>query len=63
MLLKLIKKNQQQDTGKFYLCVKDPFESKYQMLIDGREKIGTKKLKNSKSFIDYQKQSMMSMKI
>ena len=32
---------------------KDPFELKYQLLINGRKKIGTKKLKNPKAFIDY----------
>ena len=36
-----------------YLHVKDPFESKYQLLINKREKIGIKKLKNPKAFIDY----------
>ena len=37
---------------KFNYAVKDPFESKYQLLINGREKVGIKKLKNSKEFID-----------
>ena len=41
------------DTGKIYLFVKDPFESKYQILINQREKVAIKKLKNSKVFIDY----------
>ena len=35
-----------------YLYVKDPFESKHQLLTNGREKIGIKKLDNSKAFID-----------
>ena len=35
-----------------YLNVKDPFESKNQVLIDGREKVRIKKLKNPKPFID-----------
>ena len=52
MLLNLIK-NQQPDIDKIYLYVKDPFESKYQLLINGREKVGIKKLKNLKTFIDY----------
>ena len=30
-----------------------PFESKYQQFINGREKVGIKKLKNPKAFIDY----------
>ena len=36
-----------------YLYVKDSFESKYQLFINGREKVGIKKLKNSKTVIDY----------
>ena len=35
------------------LYVKDPFKSKYQLLINGREKIGIENLKNLKAFIDY----------
>ena len=49
---KLIK-NQGPDTGKIYLYVKEAFESKYQLLINGREKVGIKRLKNPKAFIDY----------
>ena len=41
------------DIGKIYLYVKDPFESKYQLLINGQEKVGKKNLKNPKAFIDY----------
>ena len=52
MLLNLIK-NQGPDIDKVYLYFKDPFESKYQFVINGREKVGTKKLKNPKTFIDY----------
>ena len=29
------------------------FESKYQLLINGKEKLGIEKLKNLKAFIDY----------
>ena len=36
-----------------YLYVKDPFESKYQLLINEREKVGIENLKNPKEFIDY----------
>ena len=39
--------------GKIYLNVKDPFESKYQLLINGRDNGGIKKLKTPKAFIDY----------
>ena len=51
-LLNLIKK-QRPDIDKIYLYVKDPFESKYQLLINGREKVGIENLKNPKAFIDY----------
>ena len=46
-------KDQQTDTETIYLYVNDPFESKYQLLNNGKEKIGIKKLKNSKAFIFY----------
>ena len=51
MLLNLIK-YQQLDIDKVYLYVKDPLESKYQLLINGREKVGRENLKNPKAFID-----------
>ena len=44
MLLNLIK-HQRQDVDKIYLYIKDPFETKYQLLIKGREKVGIKNLK------------------
>ena len=40
------------DIDIIYLYVKDPFESKYQLLINEREKIGIKKTKNLKASID-----------
>ena len=46
-------KHQRLAIDKIYLYVKDPFESKHQLLINEREKVGIKKLKNSKTFIDY----------
>ena len=52
MLLNLIK-HQRPDIDKIYLYVKNPFESKYQLLIKGREKVGIETLKNSKAFIEY----------
>ena len=52
MLLDLIK-HQEPDIDKIYLYVKDPFELKYQLLINGREKVGVEILKNPKAFIDY----------
>ena len=36
-----------------YLYVKDPLESKYQLLDNGREDVGNEILKNPKAFIDY----------
>ena len=51
MLFNLIK-NQRPDIDKIYLYVKNPFESKYQLLINGRQKVRIKKL-NPKVFIDY----------
>ena len=47
------KKNLQADIDKIYLHIKDPFESQYQFFINGREKVGIKKLKNPKALIDY----------
>ena len=38
-LLNLIK-HRLSDFDKFHLCVKDPFESNYQLLINGRENVG-----------------------
>ena len=52
MLLSLIK-NQRPDIDIVYLHVKDPFKSKYQLLINGRQEVGIKRLKNPKAFIDY----------
>ena len=52
VLLNLIK-HQRPDIDKIYLCVKDPFESKYQLLINGRQKVGIENLRNPKAFIDY----------
>ena len=40
-LLNLI--NKQPDIDKIYLCAKDPYEAKYQYLINIREKVGLKR--------------------
>ena len=50
-------KHQRPDIGNTYLFVKIPFKSKYQSLINGREKSGTKKLKSLKAFTDYSQKS------
>ena len=46
-------KHQRPDIDKIYLYVKDPFESKYKLLVNGREKVEIRKLKNPKAFTDY----------
>ena len=52
VLLNLIK-HQRPDIDKIYLNVKNPFGTKYQLLINGRKKVGVKTLKNPKVLIDY----------
>ena len=54
LLLNLIK-HQRLGIDTIHLYIKDPFESKYQLLINGRVKVGIKTLKNPKAFIDYSK--------
>ena len=50
-LLNLI--NNQPDIDKIYLYVKDPFEAKYQYLINKREKVGLDHFNDPKAFMDY----------
>ena len=50
--LKLIKKSTTRYDN-IYLYVKNPFKSKYHLLINEKEKVGIKKLKYPKAFIDY----------
>ena len=52
VLLNLIK-HQWPHIDKIYLYVKDPIESKYQLLINGREKAGIKTLKSPKEVMNY----------
>ena len=52
MLIQIII-HQPPDIDKIYLYIKDPSKSNYQLLINGREKVGIKKLKNPKVFIGY----------
>ena len=56
MLLNLTK-TQRQDIDKIYLYIKDLFESKHQLLINGREKVVIKKLKNPEAFNNYSQTS------
>ena len=50
-LLNLI--NNQPDIDKIYLYAKDPYEAKYQFLINKRESIGLKHFNDPKAFIEY----------
>ena len=45
--------NKQPDIHKTYLCAKDPYEAKYQLLIHKRERAGLKHLNDPKDFIKY----------
>ena len=50
-LLNLI--HNQQDIDKIYLYAKDPYEDKYQLLINKRESTGLKYFNDPKAFIEY----------
>ena len=45
--------NNQPDIDKIYRYAKDPYEAKYQYLINKREKVGLYYLKDPKGFIEY----------
>ena len=49
---KLIIENQP-DIDKTYLYAKDPYEAKYQYLINKRESVGINPFNNPKAFIEY----------
>ena len=51
VLLNLIEN--QPDIDKIYLYTKDPYEAKYQYLINIREKVGLKRFNGPKAFIEY----------
>ena len=51
VLLNLI--NNEPDIDKIYLCAKDSYEAKYQLLINKKESTGIKYFKDSKAFIEY----------
>ena len=46
-------KHQRLDIDKIYLYVKDSLKSKYQLVINGRERVEIENSKNPKVFIDY----------
>ena len=50
-LLNLI--NNQQDIDKIYLYAEDPYEDKYQYLINKKESVGLKHFNDPKAFIEY----------
>ena len=62
VLLNLIK-HQRPDIDKIYSYVKDPLESKYQLLINGREQVGIENVKIQRHWMTIHKQLMMFMKI
>ena len=45
--------NNQPDIDKIYLYVKDPYQAKYQYLINKREKVGLDNFDDPKAFIEY----------
>ena len=45
--------NNQQDIDKNYLYAKDPYEDKYQYLINKRERVGIIHLNDPKAFVEY----------
>ena len=51
LLLNLIEN--QQDIDKIYLYAKDPYEAKYQYLINKRERVGINHFNNPKAFIGF----------
>ena len=54
--------NQQPDIDKIYSDAKDPFEAKYQFLMNKRESTGLNHFNDSKAFIGYSK-NMIDTKI
>ena len=45
--------NKQPDIDEMYLFPKDPYEAKYQFLINNRETLGLKHFNDEKFFIEY----------
>ena len=45
--------NNKPDIDKIYLYAKDPYEAKYQLLINKRENTGLKYFNDSKAFLQY----------
>ena len=53
----------QPDIDKIYLSAKDPYEAKYQLLINKRENTGLKHLNDSKAFLNTRMIWIIFMKI
>ena len=45
--------NNQPDINKIYLYAKDPYEAKYQYVINKREKVGLDHFNDPEAFVDY----------
>ena len=45
--------NEQPDVDKVYLYAKNPYDAKYQSLLNKRESTGLKRFDNYKNFIEY----------
>ena len=52
-LLLNLAKHQRPDIDKYILYVQDPFETKFRLIINGREKVRITELKNLKAFDDH----------
>ena len=55
--------SQKPDIDKIYLCSKDRYEAKYQLLINKAESTGLEHFNDSKSFIEYSNEMDKFMKI
>ena len=44
--------NNQQNNDKIYLYAKDPYEDKYQFLVNKRESVGLKPFNDPKAFLE-----------
>ena len=55
--------NNQSDIEKIYLYTKDLYETKYQYLINKREKVGLKHYDDLKAFFDYSNDMQVFIKI
>ena len=55
--------DEQAGIDKIYLYAKDPYEAKYQYLINKRKKVGLNQFNDPKAFIEYSNDSKMCTKI